>query len=93
MAVAFFKRDFEDVGYIKATVPDLNVGQTILFEGQKDHEQGWVVNRILRVPHIDAIIVEVLPEYSNVRSATLFHYGMKKFRLKSLPASERTTNL
>jgi hypothetical protein len=83
--VAFAKTDFEQLGYTQVCVPDLIKGQLILLDDQKDDEQGWIVNRILKVPYSENIIVEILPEYANVRTATLFHYGMKNFRIKSLP--------
>ena len=88
MATATFNKiDYEQIGYTQVCVSDLIKGQLILLDEQKDDEQGWLVNRILKVPNSENIIVEIFPEYANVRTATLFHYGMRKFRGKksSLP--------
>ena len=76
-------RDFVELGYKRVEVSDLKSGQTILFDEQKDNEQAYVVLRILQVPNSENIIVECYPETALVANSTIFHYGMKNFRIKN----------
>ena len=62
-------------------LPDLKIGDCILFEDESDDQQGHVVVDIIR-PNGAHICVQHDPEWTPVRNSSMFVYGKKKFRKK-----------
>lgn len=73
--------------YEPVEVSDLKVGDIFLFEDEAEDVQGHYVSQILKT-RTGNIVVCYLPEWTPVRSESMFHYGMKKFRLKNLVVSK-----
>jgi len=73
--------------YEPVEVPDLKVGDIFLFEDEPEDAQGHYVSQILKT-RTGNIVVCYLPEWTPVRSESMFHYGMQKFRLKNLVVSK-----
>ncbi len=63
------------------SMPDLNVGDCILFEDELNDAQGHVVTDIVR-PKGGHICVQYCPEWTPVRNDSMFIYGQKIFRHK-----------
>jgi hypothetical protein len=62
-------------------MPDLKIGDCILFEGEADEHQGHVIVDIVKPPG-GHVCVQYDPEWTPVRNSSMFLYGTKKFRKK-----------
>lgn len=69
--------------WFETTVPDLKVGDTVLFEHEPDEptQQGHTVTSIF-CNGIDNIIVCYIPEWTTTRSFSMFNYELTKFRVR-----------
>lgn len=69
-------------GCVKVELPDLKVGDVILFDKDADDAQGNVVTDIYRWPGSDDIYVQHCPEVTPVCNEGMFKYGKINFRHK-----------
>ncbi len=67
-------------GWYSVEVPDLKEGDVFLYDDEQDTDQGHLVRDIFKVN--DNIIVEYIPEWTPVRNPGMYHYGMRKIRIK-----------
>lgn len=68
-------------GWVETTVPDLKVGDVVLFDNEMDEptQQGHTVTSIFDNGDGD-IIVCYIPQWTVIRSFSMFKYALKNFR-------------
>lgn len=76
----------EKNGWKSVTIPEIAVNETFLFDDEPDTEQGHTVVDIWD-NNAGSILIEYIPEWTPVRSSSMFHRGMKGIRKKSLAVS------
>lgn len=77
----FDTKDMKHNGWTETTVPDLKVGNTILFDTEDTTQQGHTVTSIFDNGDNDIIVCHI-PEWTPTRSFSMFKYGKRNFRLK-----------
>lgn len=68
-------------GWVETTVPDLKVGDIILFNNEEPTDQGHQVTSIFTNGD-DDIFVCYIPEWTPTSSFSIFTYGAKEFHHK-----------